>query len=194
MLHKMVAHDLRPLRRTVSALGFTHNISVTPSPFSLPSPLFPPTFTQTPAWPCPWSVDSTNEKTPFLSPFLHGSSIGEHAPLSGTISANKVSAADFVGAAQLLLAALTKAVKVKIKNLIEKCIDIFTDDDREDKDELLFPLGSWDGDSVGQAGEAVCEVAMLEGVLVKGVIKDGGSVTEARRNLEESRQEAIKMC
>jgi len=139
-------------------------------------------------------VDSTNEKTLSLSHFPHGSAIEERAPLSGAISAHKISAADFVSAAKLLLAALTTAVKVKIKDLIEKCIDTFTDDDREDKDELLFPLGSWDGDFVGQAGKAVGEVAMLEGVLVVGEVKDDESVTEARRNEEESRQGAVKMC
>ena len=51
--------------------------------------------------------------------------------------------------------------------VIKRCIATFTDDDRAAKDELLFPLGSWHGDIVGQAGEPVHETDIMEGIVVE---------------------------
>lgn len=157
-----------------------------PSPRPLPSPPVPPTSIDTPSSPCACSVDSSNEKTPLLSDFHHGSSIEQGVPLLGTISENNILDAGFVSAAKLVMTVLITAVNVKINDLIEKCIYTFTDDDREDKDELIFPLGCWDCDFVGQGGEAVNGMARLEGVVIDGNTSDGESSTAVWRNEGES--------
>lgn len=177
LLPDIMAHGRKTSRSTTSMDECEGGIFM-PSPLDLPSPLFPPPSIQTLDSACPGSVDSTNEKTPLLSHLPHGSLHDRGAPQSGTNSGTKISVAGVISAVKLLLAALATAIDIKIHNLIENFIDTFTDDEREDKDELIFPLGSWDCDFVGQAGETLDDMARLDGVVVGEEIKDGVPVTK----------------